>query len=125
MKSAETEFKKNMNEPVYVTKEQFLQDILDRVASITQCGTSPEENVILDAIELRAHKLKGGYKMTTLEMMKNLGIGKRATVNLGDLQVRVNILEARVVYNNPQYQITPCDGHGTKWVMASSLLILD
>ena len=38
-------------------KQHFLQDILDRVANYAQCGTSPKEDVILDSIELRVHRL--------------------------------------------------------------------
>jgi hypothetical protein len=44
--------------------------------------------------------------------------GRTGTLVTGDgnLKVRVRILDSRVAYGRIQYQVTPTDGAGEKWV---------
>lgn len=49
-------------------------------------------------------------------------LGKRAIYTVNDLQIEIEITDARVVFGRIDYKIKPVAGKGEKWVSAESIM---
>lgn len=55
--------------------------------------------------------------MTAKELAVN--IGKKGFLDIGNMQVHVEIIDARQVFHRVDFQVTPVDGNGNTWVESS------
>ncbi len=57
--------------------------------------------------------------MTVKELAAN--IGKKGFLNIDNMQVHIEIIDARQVFGRVDFQVTPCDGNGNNWVESRRL----
>lgn len=42
-------------------------------------------------------------------------VGKKATIELGDLVIEVKIIDVKLAWGKERYQVTPVSGEGEAW----------
>jgi hypothetical protein len=57
--------------------------------------------------------------MTVMELASS--VGKTVYFVAGDLRFTCKVLDARMIWGKPQFQIRPMDGTGTRWIEFSSI----
>lgn len=61
--------------------------------------------------------------MTAKEMVNT--IGKTGTLRVEELQIEVEILDIRNVWNRTDFLVSPISGQGEKWVSGERVKILE